>query len=227
MPTFETFATRFARCLELFRDPGAKADQKTEFRAILGLLTDASVTLRVGAGRLEVNGVPCEGEGVTRLLERLDLHGIGEIALAQNPPAPQVFELFRALAEPPGTEDIPSRLQAAGADRVRVTLAPGAPPPVAAPGPAAEDFRAREAMTPSADAGGKRKSGSLGTDGILRGDSWSDIQSVPITGVPLVTHDPPPPPAASALPGEAAAAPPPPPAPADELSLSIEPRRGA
>ncbi len=225
MPTFETFATRFARCLELFRDPGPKADQKTEFRVILGLLTDAPVTLRVASGQLEVNGVPCEGAEVARLLQRLELHGISEVALPQNPPAPQLFELLRALADPPGTEDLPVRLRAAGADQVGIVLSPvvSSPPPVPSAPP--EDFRAREAMTPSGDPPSGRTSRSLGTDGILRGESWSDIQSVPISGVPFVTHDPPPPPAANALPGEAAAASAPPSPGSEELSLSIEPRR--
>jgi HEAT repeat protein/PBS lyase HEAT-like repeat-containing protein len=227
MPTFETFATRFARCLELFRDPGAKADQKTEFRAILGLLTDAPVTLRLAAGQLEINGVPCEGAEAARLLQRLELHGIAEVALPQNPPAPQLFELLRALADPPGTEDIPARLRAAGVDQLSIVLSPGVGSSPAAPSPPQEDFRAREAMTPAADQPSGRTSRSLGTDGILRGESWSDIQSVPIAGVPFVTHDPPPPPAANALPGEAAAASPPPPSGGDELSLSIEPRRGS
>lgn len=227
MPTFETFATRFARCLELFRDPGAKADQKTEFRAILGLLTDAPVTLRVAGGQLEVNGAPCEGAEAARLLQRLELHGISEVALPQNPPAPQLFELLRALADPPGTEDVPARLRAAGADRVSIVLSPVASSPPPAPTAPPEDFRAREAMTPSADAPAGRTSRSLGTDGILRGESWSDIQSVPISGVPFVTHDPPPPPAANALPGEAAATSAPSPPGGDELSLSIEPRRGS
>jgi hypothetical protein len=31
-------AERFARCVELFRDPGAKEAQKVEFRVLLGLL---------------------------------------------------------------------------------------------------------------------------------------------------------------------------------------------
>src|SRR3989442_13073751 len=63
MPTFETFAARFARCVSLFRDPAAKDEQKAEFRALLGLLQDVAVTLRVSAGRLEVNGTPAGGGG--------------------------------------------------------------------------------------------------------------------------------------------------------------------
>src|SRR2546422_346676 len=145
MPTLETFAARFARCVSLFRDPAAKDEQKAEFRALLGLLQDVAVTLRVSAGRLEVNGTPAGGGG----------------------------------SEQPG-DAIPS--------------------PHAPRAPAAE---------------------SLGTDGILRGESWKDIRSVPLKGVPLVTHDPPPPPRATALRGE----PPPPPAAegSEELSLSIAP----
>ena len=197
MSTHETLAARFARCVTLFREPGAREDQKAEFRALLGLLQDAAVSLRAAGGRLEINGIPCEGEGLTGLVQRLDLHGIGEIALPAAPPPPQLFQLFRALADQPGTDDIPSRLAAAGVDRLRVTLASPetseAPPP---PRPVAssEDVESREPIIP-------RASRPTGTEGILRGEPWRDTKSVPIDGVPLVSHDPPPPPAADALPG--------------------------
>ncbi len=214
MSTHETLAARFARCVTLFREPGARDDQKAEFRALLGLLQDAAVSLRAAGGRLEINGIPCEGEGLTGLVQRLDLHGIGEIALPAAPPPPQLFQLFRALADQPGTDDIPSRLAAAGVDRLRVTLASPetseAPPP---PRPVAssEDVESREAIIP-------RTSRPSGTEGILRGEPWRDTKSVPIDGVPLVSHDPPPPPAADALPGSSRPAratpvPPAPPAP--------------
>src|SRR5205807_3808488 len=199
MSTHETLAARFARCVTLFREPGAREDQKAEFRALLGLLQDAAVSLRAAGGRLEINGIPCEGEGLTGLVQRLDLHGIGEIALPAAPPPPQLFQLFRALADQPGTDDIPSRLAAAGVDRLRVTLASPetseAPPP---PRPVAssEDVESREPIIP-------RASRPTGTEGILRGEPWRDTKSVPIDGVPLVSHDPPPPPAADALPGTA------------------------
>src|ERR1051325_2388216 len=153
---------------------------------------------RAAWGLLEINGVPGEGEGLTGLVQRLDLHGIGEIALPAAPPPPQLFQLFRALAEQPGTDDIPSRLAAAGVDRIRVTLAspetaePPPPPPVTS----SQDVELGEAIIP-------RASRPSGTDGILRGEPWRDIKSVPIDGVPLVSHDPPPPPAADALPGTA------------------------
>src|SRR6266699_116695 len=205
MPTLDNLATRFAHCVSLFRDPTAKAEQKKEFRALLGLLQDTAVTLRLaqGGSGIEANDVPCEGEGVAVLVERLDLHGIGEIALPANPPPAQLFDLLQALADQPGAHDVTSRLAAAGADRIRIAPV-GPPPSAAAPrGPVAssEDFGAREPVVPNPDTPVDRKSGALGTAGILRGESMRDIKSVPLQGVPLVTHDPPPPKAADALPG--------------------------
>src|SRR2546426_6717486 len=153
MPTLDNLATRFAHCVSLFRDPTAKAEQKKEFRTLLGLLQDTAVTLRLaqGGSGIEVNGVPCEGEGVTVLVERLDLHGIGEIALPANPPPAQLFELLQALADQPGAHDVTSRLAAAGADRIRI--APVGQPPSAAtprgPVPSSEDFGAREPGIPN------------------------------------------------------------------------------
>src|SRR5437763_1029993 len=89
MSTHETLAARFARCVTLFREPGAREDQKAEFRALLGLLKDAAVSLRAAGGRLEINGIPCEGQSLAVLVQRLDLHGIGEIELpAEPPPSP-------------------------------------------------------------------------------------------------------------------------------------------
>src|SRR5213595_1369610 len=227
MPTLDNLATRFAHCVSLFRDPTAKAGQKKEFRALLGLLQDTAVTLRLaqGGSGIEVNAVPCEGEGVAVLVERLDLHGIGEIALPANPPPAQLFELLQALADQPGAHDVTSRLAAAGADRIRIAPV-GQPPSAATPrGPVAssEDFGAREPVIPNPDTPVDRKSGALGTAGILRGESMRDIKSVPLQGVPLVTHDPPPPKAADALPGVVDRASPRRQSGADELlSLSSE-----
>src|SRR2546425_813274 len=227
MPTLDNLATRFAHCVSLFRDPTAKAEQKKECRALLGLLQDTAVTLRLaqGGSGIEVNGVPCEGAGVAVLVERLDLHGIGEIALPANPPPAQLFELLQALADQPGAHDVTSRLAAAGADRIRIAPV-GQPPSAAAPrGPVAssEDFGAREPVIPNPDTPVDRKSGALGTAGILRGESMRDIKSVPLAGVPLVTHDPLPPKAADALPGVVDRAAPRKESGADELlSLSSE-----
>src|SRR5690348_6589633 len=228
MATLETFATRFARCVSLFRDPGAKDEQKTEFRALVSLLKDTSVTVRVAGGRIEVNGVPGEGETLTGLVQRLDFHGIGEIALAPDPPPAQLFELMRALAEQPGTsgDDVATRLAAAGASRIKIVAAAGTPPPSSAPPSSRQpvtspgDFDARDPIVPKPGAPVDRKSHPLGTEGILRGEAWQDIKSVPLSGVPLVMHDPPPPSAADALPGTAAPARPP--EEESELSLSGE-----
>jgi len=229
MPTLDSLAARFAHCVSLFRDPSAKTEQKKEFRALLGLLQETAVTLRLapGGSGIELNGVPGEGEGLAVLVERLDLHGIGEIVLPANPPAPQLFELLQALADQPGAHDVASRLAAAGADRIRVApVGPPSPPSAAAPpGPVAspEDFGAREPVVPNPDTPVDRKSGALGTAGILRGESMRDIKSVPLEGVPLVTHDPPPPKASDALPGVVDRARPPRNSGAEELlSLSSE-----
>src|SRR5258708_35890391 len=128
MPTLDNLAARFAQCVSLFRDPSAKTEQKKEFRALLGLLQDTAVTLRLapGGAGIELNGVPCEAADLATLVERLDLHGIGEIALPANPPPSQLFELLQALADQPGAHDVASRLAAAGADGIRIT--PGGQP---------------------------------------------------------------------------------------------------
>src|SRR2546425_2025244 len=117
MPTLDNLAARFAQCVSLFRDPSAKAEQKKEFRALLGLLQDAAVTLRLapGGSGIELNGVPCEAAGLATLLGGPDLHRISEIAPPPNPPPPPLFWLLQALSDPPRTHDLPSRPAAAGA----------------------------------------------------------------------------------------------------------------
>jgi HEAT repeat protein len=215
MPTVETIAARFARCVTLFRDPGAKDSQKAEFRALLELLKETAVTLRPAAGAIEVNGIVCDGPSYSQLAQRLDFHGVAELGLPADPPAAQLFELLRVLADQPGTEDVERRLAATGAHRIRIVMAP--PPPVAAP----DDFDYRDATLPGPDAPPDGAARPLGTEGILRGESWRDIKSVPISGVPLVTHDPPPPPPADALPESGRGALPPDKRAPTDLSLSI------
>ena len=206
MATLDTIATRFARCVELFRDPGAKEAQKLEFRALLGLLKELPVTLTVVAGRLELNGVPCQAAALTGLIQRLDLHGVGTIALPQNPAPAPLFDVLRVLADQPGLEDFATRLGGSGAAEIRVTSAGEAPPPAppAQPRPPQDGVGPVAPVIPSPDAT-RPAVPTLGTDGILRGEAMRDIRSVHLSGVPMVTHDPPPPPAACALPGEQAA----------------------
>src|SRR3989449_11626528 len=99
MPTLDNLATRFAHCVSLFRDPTAKAGQKKEFRALLGLLQDTAVTLRLaqGGSGIEVNGVPCEGEGVAVLGGRLGLPGIRGNRLPGEPPPRPLVEALQGV----------------------------------------------------------------------------------------------------------------------------------
>src|SRR5437899_2036147 len=136
MSTHETLAARFARCVTLFREPGARDDQKAEFRALLGLLKDAAVSLRAAGGRLEINGVPCEGESVTGLVQRLDLHGIGAIARPAVPPPP-----------PPPAPPAP-RAEPAAKARSAVPPAPADTPATPAPPPAAAPSRTAAGALP-------------------------------------------------------------------------------
>ena len=144
MATPQEFATLFARTLDLFRDPGAKDEQKAQFRALAGLLKTEGVTIAVQDGRLIVNGTPLDGDA---LLQRLEFHAVKGITIPPDPPLTETFELLRVLAEQPGDEDIAARLRASGATRVGVTIQPfvletrgapqvshEAPPPLPPPG---------------------------------------------------------------------------------------------
>src|SRR5256712_3990934 len=133
----------FARTLDLFRDPGAKEDQKAQFRGLAGLVKLANVTLSVRESRLVVNGTTLDGH---TLLQRFEFHAVKEISIPADAPLGELFELLRALADQPGDEDIASRLRANGTQRISVTIqpavvraeaaaAPLAPPP---PPPAAK-----------------------------------------------------------------------------------------
>ncbi len=113
------FAALFARTLDLFRDPGAKEEQKAQFRTLAGLLKVQGVTLSVQDGRLAVNGTTLDGN---TLAQRLEFHAVKEITIPADPPVAEVFELLRALADQPGDEDIASRLRANGTKRISVTM---------------------------------------------------------------------------------------------------------
>lgn len=119
MASPQEFAALFARTLDLFRDPAAKEEQKTQFRTLAGLLKNDSVALAVNDAGLTVNGT-----GVTEgmLLQRLELHSVREIAIPADPPVSELFELLRSLAEQPGEEDIATRLRGNGAKRISITM---------------------------------------------------------------------------------------------------------
>jgi HEAT repeat protein len=143
MATSQDFAALFERTLDLFRDPGAKGEQKAQFRTLAGLLKAEAVTIAVQDGRLLVNSAAVDG---ATLLQRLEFHSVKEIAIPADPPVSEVFELLRVLAEQPGDEDIASRLRGGGATHISVRMqtfvfgtpiAPvSAPPPPHVPPPA-------------------------------------------------------------------------------------------
>ena len=120
----QSFATFFARTVELFREPTAKDEQKTQFRALLALLKAGSATLRASGSTVFVNGAPVQGAGLESLAKRLELLGIDEITIEQDPPPQQLFELLRVIADPPGNEGINERLKSVGVDQLQVRLTP-------------------------------------------------------------------------------------------------------
>jgi HEAT repeat protein len=166
----QTFATLFARALDLFRDPAAKEEQKVQFRALVEQLKLGGVTVTIDGGRMAINGTPLEGAAYAALAQRLEFHSVGEIQIPAAPPPAEMFELLRALADQPGQDDVPTRLRATGAQRISVAMqSPFTPEPVVPTAPRA----------PTSD---------FGTEGILRGE-LEDIPSVPLADVPIVSHE--------------------------------------
>jgi HEAT repeat protein len=118
----QTFATLFARTLDLFRDPGAKEDQKTQFRALVEQLRFDAVSITIDGGRLAVNGTPLDGAACAALAQRLEFHSIKQIQIPAAPPPAEMFELLRALADQPGEDDVPTRLRGNGAQQISVAI---------------------------------------------------------------------------------------------------------
>jgi len=123
MATPQEFAALFTRTLDLFRDPGAKEEQKGQFRALVGLLKKEALTIVANDGsKLSVNGAALDRAPYNSLLQRLEFHSVTEIRIAADPPLAETFELFRLLADQPGDEDIASRLRSSGARAVTVSV---------------------------------------------------------------------------------------------------------
>jgi len=118
----QTFATLFARTLDLFRDPTAKEGQKVQFRALVDLLKVDAVTIAIDGGRLAVNGTPLDGAPYAVLAQRLEFHSVGEIQIPAATPPAAIFELLRALADQPGESDVPTRLGTEGAQGIKVAI---------------------------------------------------------------------------------------------------------
>ncbi len=171
MATPQHFAASFARTLDLFRDPGAKEEQKTQFRTLAGMLKVEGVTISAQDGKLVVNDTAVDGD---TLLQRLEFHSVKEIAIPPNPPLGEMFELLRALAAQPGEEDIASRLRASGATHVSVRMqtfvfgTPLAPPSAPPPSPRANRGPDAAAAPPRAAPSGKRDTSDVpsGTEDI-------------------------------------------------------------
>ncbi|HLQ57981.1 MAG TPA: HEAT repeat domain-containing protein [Gemmatimonadales bacterium] len=119
MATPQDVAALFARTLDLFRDPGAKEEQKARFRTLAVMLKIEGVTITAQDGRLLVNGAAVDA---VPLLQRLEFHSVKEIAVPADPPVAEMFDLLRVLADQPGDEDIASRLRASGATHVSVRM---------------------------------------------------------------------------------------------------------
>ncbi|HEY6808450.1 MAG TPA: HEAT repeat domain-containing protein [Gemmatimonadales bacterium] len=205
----QSFATHFARAVDLFRDAGAKDAQKVELRALMGMLSLGAVTLRADERGLFVNDESVDGVMFGTLRDRLGLHGVREITIPADAPAADVFNLLKSLADQPGMEDIPSRLRSTGAQRVTVAIAQlfeAEPAPAAPPPPPVPEFILEQppepAPTPKLD---------LGTDGILHGE-LGDVSSPadPVSVGPISREVPPPPPPEPPPPPPPSPAPPPP-----------------
>src|SRR5258705_8851725 len=105
----QTFASLFARTLDLFRDPAAKEGQKVQFRALVELLKLDAVTITIDGGRVTVNGTPLEGAAYAVLAQRLEFHSVAEIHIPAATPPGETFQLLRALAHQPGESHVPTR----------------------------------------------------------------------------------------------------------------------
>jgi hypothetical protein len=183
MASPQELAALFARTLDLFRDPSAKEDQKAQFRALAALLKTEPVTLASQDGRLIVNGTPLdEGGSYDSLARRLEFHSVDEITIPADAPLGETFELLRALADQPGSDDIATRLRSSGTQRISVAMQQFL---FTTPGIQVQT----DPIVPSKPTAPRQ---DLGTDGLLHGE-MGDVASVPLAGVPLVSHDVPPP----------------------------------
>ena len=155
MATPQEFAAHFTRTLDLFRDPGAKEEQKAQFRILIAMLKTEGLTISARDGTaLIVNGAALERGPYNSLLQRLEFHSVTEIRIPADPPLAEAFELLRLLADQPADEDLALRFRASGARAIGVAVqalvmeAP-APPAAAAAPPDIPDI-VREARAESA-----------------------------------------------------------------------------
>jgi HEAT repeat protein len=172
----ETFAVQLARALELFRTGAPKEDQKQQFRVLVGLLKDGGVLMSIAQGRLVVNGTAVDVPQVEPLCERLRLHGVTEMVVPHDAPVAHVYELLKALSDPPAAATpLNQRLKETGASRLSVSLKPIDLPLEPPPPPA---FASGAGSAVAADVPPEL----LGTEGLLRGDPMKEYDSAPVEG---------------------------------------------
>ena len=121
----EIFAVSFGRMVELLREGASQEEQRAALGTVFALTSVASVTLRVYQGFLTVDdvGIPGELEYVAGLVERMQLHGVAEIAIAKDAETTELLALARGLAAEPGpggATGIKRRLGKARSARVMV-----------------------------------------------------------------------------------------------------------
>ena len=91
----QDFAAVFARTLDLFRDPNAKQEQKTQFRALVTLLKTEGAVVTAQHGRLVINGEAIDEAGsYESLVQRLEFHAVKEITIPTDPPLAETFVTF-------------------------------------------------------------------------------------------------------------------------------------
>src|SRR5437763_10995682 len=102
MTSPQEFALLFARTLDLFRDPTAKQEQKTQFRALVALLKTEAATIAAQVGRLIVNGttlpMPEAGTPEDAVTQRLECHAVQALSIPADPPLSDTVHLLRGLA---------------------------------------------------------------------------------------------------------------------------------
>lgn len=131
----ETFAVHFARAVALFADPAAKEDQKQEFRALMGMVAKAAITLANRENRLLVNDVPVSFPALKTLLRQFHEQDVQAVHIQRAAKPADVFHLIRVLS---GAAERPvlDYLDEIGNTTVSVEIA--APEETPAPPPAPE-----------------------------------------------------------------------------------------
>lgn len=119
------FVAALARAVDLLRrSPEPGAQQKAALRALVALAGERSATLRFYAGELTLDGVaiPTSDPRLAAFTERLAVHEVAEVVIAQGAGPDELLALAFGLAAEPGHGRIKERLRDAGSARVMVIL---------------------------------------------------------------------------------------------------------